>query len=444
MEGSVYDWIRAGGFDCACGRHHGAALEELILESGALRKLPGLILGRNCKKVFLLTDKNEYESAGRQVCAILEDAGIPYSIYIFGKEALEPDEYAVGAAVMHFDRSCDLVLAVGSGVVNDTAKILASISGRAYFIAATAPSMDGYASATSSMARSGLKVSLNSMCPSVIIADLDVLCRAPAKALQSGLGDMVAKYISICEWRIAHLLLGESYCPEIAAMVRDAVSRCVSNAEGLSRWEPEAVAAVMEGLVVTGIAMSYAGLSRPASGMEHYFSHVWDMRTLEFGTPGSTHGIQCGIGTLLCIDVYDYIRRLTPDKDRALEYVRAFRPDAWNEALTRFLGKGAAAMIQGEQREGKYDPAKHAARLERIIENWPQILGIIEEEIPDRSVVEAALLAIGAPTTPSEIGIDRETVRTSFTMTKDIRDKYVGSRLLWDLGLLEDAVETIF
>ncbi len=444
MEGSVYDLIRAGGFDCSCGKHHSAALEELIIESGALKRLPGLIKSRGYQKVFILTDQNEYAAAGRQVCGILQEAGIPYSVYIFPQTELEPDEYAVGAAAMHFDESCDLVLAVGSGVINDTAKILANLTKRAYFIAATAPSMDGYASATSSMARSGVKVSLNSMCPSVIVADLDVLCKAPARALQSGMGDMVAKYISICEWRIAQLLIGESFCPEIAQMVRGAVAKCTANADGLAKREPGAVAAVMEGLVVTGIAMSYAGISRPASGMEHYFSHVWDMRTLEFGTPGSTHGIQCGIGTLLSIEIYDYIRNLTPERGRALQQAQSFDLDAWNEQLARFLGKGSVTMIRDEKREGKYDLQKHAARLEKIIKFWPQILQIIEAELPERSVVEKALQAIGAPTKPEQIGIDRETVRTTFMMTKDIRDKYIGSRLLWDLGVLDDAAKTIF
>ena len=89
---------------------------------------------------------------------------------------------------MHFDPSCDLILGVGSGVINDIGKILANLTGKTYMIAATAPSMDGYASATSSMARSGLKVSLNSCCPAVIIGDLDVLCAAACAdaAVRSG------------------------------------------------------------------------------------------------------------------------------------------------------------------------------------------------------------------------------------------------------------------
>ena len=441
---NIRELISNGGFDCSCGKHHSAQLEDLIVASGAIARIPELVSRYGCKKVFILSDVNAFGAAGDKVVSVLEQAGISYSKYVFPQTHLEPDEFAVGAAVMHFDVSCDLILGVGSGVINDIGKILANLTGKTYFICGTAPSMEGYASATSSMARDGLKISLNSTCPAVVIGDLDVLCQAPANLLQSGLGDMVAKYISICEWRIAHELIGEEFCPEIAEMVRQAVQKCVSNAAGLANREPEAVAAVMEGLVITGIAMSYAGMSRPASGMEHYFSHVWDMRGLEFGTPVDTHGIQCGVGTLLCLKVYEKIRTLTPDRQKGLDYAASFSGEAWNAELTRFLGKGAQAMIEGEKKEGKYDVRKHAERLEKIISLWDRFLQIIDEEIPAPGMVEQALNTVGAPVTAEAFGISKEEIYTAFLMTKDIRDKYIGSRLLWDLGLLEETAEELF
>ena len=444
MSMDILKLINDGGFACECGNYHTATLKELVIESGALKRIPELVRKYNGSRVFILTDCNEYAAAGEQVCAILTQAGIPHSLYVFPQSHLEPDEFAVGAAVMHFDPSCDLILGVGSGVINDIGKILANITGKTYFIAGTAPSMDGYASATSSMARDGLKISLNSTCPSVIIGDLDVLCQAPANLLQSGLGDMIAKYISICEWRIAHELVGEFYCPCIAQMVREAVSKCVNNAQGLANREPEAVASVMEGLVVTGIAMSYAGMSRPASGMEHYFSHVWDMRGLEFGTPIDTHGIQCGIGTLLSLKVYEKIRTLQPNREKGLAYAATFDGEAWNDYLRQNLGKGAEAMIQGEKKEGKYDVAKHAARLEKILSIWDRLMAIIDEEIPAPGTVEKALQIVGAPMEVTAFGLTREDVYKAFLMTKDIRDKYIGSRLLWDLGELDQAAAELF
>ena len=140
---------------------------------------------------------------------------------------MEPDETNVGLAIMHFDPSVDAVLGVGSGVVNDISKIVSNISNKFYCIVGTAPSMDGYASATSSMTRDGLKISLPSKCADLIVGDIDILCNAPIKMMVSGLGDMLAKYISIAEWRISNLINGEYYCETIAQLVRTALKKCV-------------------------------------------------------------------------------------------------------------------------------------------------------------------------------------------------------------------------
>ena len=300
--------------------------------------------------------------------------------------------------------------------------------------------MDGYASATSSMTRDGLKISLPSRSADVIIGDTDILCAAPLHMMKSGLGDMIAKYVSICEWRISHLITGEYYCEEVAKLIRSALKRCTDNAPGLLRREEQAVQAVFEGLVIGGVAMNYAGLSRPASGVEHYISHVLDMRAVEFGTPMDLHGIQCAIGTLIAAKAYEQLKTLPPNRERALAHAAAFDYSAWQQTLRQLLGKGTESMIALEAREGKYDVAAHQERLERILENWDQILQIIDEEIPSLQTLLALMDTIDAPKTLQEIGIDKALLPTIFRATKDIRDKYVLSRLAWDLGIEEELI----
>jgi len=303
--------------------------------------------------------------------------------------------------------------------------------------------MDGYASATSSMERGGLKISLPSKCPNAVVGDIDILKHAPLPLLQAGLGDMLAKYVSICEWRIAHLICGEYYCEEIAALVRGALHKCVDHAEGLLRREDTAVAAVFEGLVITGLAMAYAGMSRPASGIEHYFSHIWDMRGAAFGTKTDLHGRQCAAGTLLAVKVYEKLGQILPDREKALDYARQFDYSAWSKTLRTLCGRGAEEMIALESREGKYDLAKHRARLEKILINWDGILKIIEEELPGSDRIRVLLDTVGAPKTPAELGIDESILADTFRATKDIRDKYVLSRLAWDLGMIDKLAEML-
>lgn len=431
------------GAPCACGKTHRTSVKEVMIEAGAIKRLPEVLARYGVKKPFLLADANTWKAAGECVLAALDAAGVSSSRYVFETGDLEPDEHTVGSAVMHMDYSCDAVVAIGSGVINDTGKILASMTKTPYIIVGTAPSMDGYASKTSSMSRDGLKVSINTRCADVIIGDLNVLCAAPEKLLISGLGDMLAKYVSICEWRIAQKLVGEPYCEAIASLVRASLDVCVKNARALMTREPEAVKAVFEGLVVCGAAMEFAGLSRPASGVEHYFSHVWDMRGLEFGTPVSTHGIQCAIGTLLALRMYERIREITPDREKALAFAKAFGFDAWSEALRGFLGTGAEAMIRAEAKEGKYDVNKHAARLEKVIADWDALLAVMDEELPAAEDIERLLEMIGSPKEAREIGIEHDLLPMSFKATKDIRDKYVLSRLCWDLGVLDEMAEEL-
>lgn len=160
---------------------------------------------------------------------------------------------------------------MGSGVINDISKIVANVTGKPYVIVATSPSMDGYASATSSMTMEGLKISLDSKCADVIIGDTDILCNVPVKMMLSGLGDMLAKYVSICEWRISNIINGEYYCEDFANLVRESLKKCVNNVNGLLKRNEDTVNAVFEGLIICGVAMKFAEISRPASGIEHIY-----------------------------------------------------------------------------------------------------------------------------------------------------------------------------
>lgn len=442
-EANIEALLAKGDFLCECGKTHSAKVSRSVIEAGAINKMPGIIKEYGAKKVFILADENTFGAAGDAVTKALDGAGIEYKKYVMGSKRIEPDEHAVGSVMLHYDNTCDMLVSIGSGVINDIGKILAGIARIPYMVVGTAPSMDGYASATSSVIRDDLKVSVDSKCPDVVIGDLDVLTKSPIRMIQSGIGDMIAKYISICEWRISKLINGEYYCETVADMVCAALKKVVDNAKGIVTRDPEAVKAVMDGMVLSGIAANYAGVSRPVSGMEHYFSHVWDMRAVEFGTPFDFHGIQCGIGTVNSLKIYEKIKTIVPSRKKALDYVANFDYEEWKKVLKKYLGKGADAMIANEEKEHKFDKAKHAERLERIIANWDGIVKIIDG-LPSSESVTEMLKATGAPVTVDEIDVTREAEHYAFLITKDIRDKYIGSRLLWDLGLLDEFADEFF
>ena len=440
---SVESLISKGAFECGCGKTHAAHLRDALICEKAVEKLPQYLKNLGGTKAYVLADVNTVE-AGAAALEILDRNGINYKKYVYGENHIEPDDRTVGRAFLNYDYSCDIVVGIGSGVINDIGKIIAGTAKLPYIIVATAPSMDGFASSTSSVIRDGLKVSVDSKCPDVVIGDLDILCKAPPFMAASGLGDMLAKYISICEWRIGHTVTGEYYCEEVADIIRFALGKCVENADKILSGDKDAVRSVMEGLVISGIAADYAGVSRPVSGVEHYFSHIWDMRAVEFGTPMSLHGIQCGIGTLLAIRGYELLKDFTPDKDFALGQFEKFDKEAWIEKIAGYLGSAGDVMIENARRCELYNPAYHLKRLENICSNWNSIIEIINEELPSSDFITGILKKIEAPVSSDEIGIDSSTNPLTFRMTKDIRDKYILSALMFDTGVLDNFAEKAY
>ena len=444
-EMSLAEILSPAGHDCSCGKHHGCELKYLKVGKGAIANLPEGMKTIGVKKPFVVMDRNTRKAAGDLVEKTLKDAGIPYTAFVFpGEGRMEPDERAVGSLAMAFDPSCDVLLAVGSGVINDCCKVLAKACKLPSMVVCTAPSMDGYASNSSSMIQNRVKVSLYNGCPQVIIADTEILKTAPDIMLQAGLGDMLAKYVSVCEWRISHLVYGDPYCEEIAGLVRASLKKIVTHADGLMSREDDALAAVVEGLVLSGISMAFAEISRPASGLEHYFSHLWEMQALRGNIPSDLHGIQVGVGTLLVLWIYENI--LTTDAidvDKARRAMADFSQEKWEEQAQRIFGNIAPEIIGLEEKVHKNDPAKHEKRLQIIAQKWPEIQQIIKEELPSRESIWQLMKSCGMPMTPADLKLSYQDTVDALLGSRDIRDKYLTSSLLWDLGLLEETAEKL-
>jgi glycerol-1-phosphate dehydrogenase [NAD(P)+] len=240
----------------------------------------------------MICDLNTYDVAGEKAEKLFTEAGITVKKCVLKtREVIEPDEHAVGSVMMNY-QDCDMIVSVGSGVINDVGKIVAAACNKTYMIIGTAPSMDGYASGTSSMVRGGHKVTITSKCPDIVVGDLDILCNAPMDMLRSGVGDMLAKYISICEWRIGRIVCGEYYCEKVASMVLEATEKCVKSATKLSSRSIESIKITVEGLLLSGLGIAYTGSSRPASGTEHVVRggyYVDDAANLRSAARGKTN-----------------------------------------------------------------------------------------------------------------------------------------------------------
>ena len=442
---SITQLLVPGGIRCSCGKVHSCSLRYFRCGRGALASLPEALKACGCKRPFVVMDGNTKKAAGDAVLKTLAESGVEAVPFVFPAEGkMEPDEAAVGALTMAFDPSCDVILAVGSGVINDCCKVAAHAARLPSMVVCTAPSMDGYCSNNASMIQNRIKVSLYNACPVAIIADTDILKTAPDVMLQAGLGDMLAKYGAICEWRFSHLIHGDPYCEEIADLMRGCLEKIVSHADGLMRREDDALEAVLEGLVVSGIAMSFAGISRPASGLEHYFSHIWEMKALQRGEDSALHGIQVGVGTQLTLWLFENMLQFDEvDRERALRAMDGFSQSAWEASMRRIFGAVAPSIIRIEQKFRKNDPEKQKEHLEIIASHWQEIRAFMREELPARKEIIALMRRCGMPVTPKDLGLTRQDTVDALKGSREIRDKYLTSSLLWDLGMLEEAAERI-
>lgn len=360
-------------YSCACGKSHKVDIQAIRVGSGVIQELPGILRDLGASHIFLVTDNYTYEAAGRQVEQLLDQAGLAYHKRVFQTETpLVPNEYALGSVLAAMTSQDDMLLAVGSGTLNDVTKYVSARTGIPYVIAATAPSMDGYASTVAPTILDGFKTTLPAVYPAAIVADVDILKDAPMPMLTAGFGDIIGKFTSLADWRLSHQLNGEYYCPEVAGVIEAAVETCAANAKALAQRGPQAIQAVTEALILSGLAMGMVGVSRPASGAEHQMAHYWEMDALRRGEEHPLHGNAVGVGTVLAASLY--------------------------EMAAEYLPQGFAA--------------------------------------PDKGQILACLQAAGSCADPKELGIRRELCLESLLHAMELRDRFTVQKLLEQKGKL--------
>lgn len=360
-------------YSCACGKSHKVDIQAIRVGSGVMQELPGILRDLGASHIFLVADNYTYEAAGRQVEQLLDQAGLSYHKRVFQTETpLVPNEYALGSVLAAMTSQDDMLLAVGSGTLNDVTKYVSARTGIPYVIAATAPSMDGYASTVAPTILDGFKTTLPAVYPAAIVADVDILKDAPMPMLTAGFGDIIGKFTSLADWRLSHQLNGEYYCPEVAGVIEAAVETCAANAKALAQREPQAIQAVTEALILSGLAMGMVGVSRPASGAEHQMAHYWEMDALRRGEEHPLHGNAVGVGTVLAASLY--------------------------EMAAEYLPQGFAA--------------------------------------PDKGQILACLQAAGSCADPKELGIRRELCLESLLHAMELRDRFTVQKLLEQKGKL--------
>ncbi len=429
-------------FDCDCGKRHSSATREIAIGSGAAGELPAIVLRGGFKRPLVVSDENTEEALGESVKALLLAAGIAFGEYIFPDEKLHADADAIGRLLLAADDEYDLMLGVGSGTINDLCKYVGARTGRPSIIAATSASMDGFNTSVSILLINRLKTTINSQTPYAVVGETEVIRHSPMEMLAAGVGDMLGKYVSLLDWRIASIITGDYFCEYSAGIVEAAARAVVDKADGLAARGADVVDAVMSGLTLAGFPMGYNGSSQPGSGAEHQLAHFFDVRFTELGMPPMLHGTAVGISSVMATRLFELLRGEEVDFDRARELAKSYDAAAWEADIVRAYGGAAGAVIEMERKAGKNAPDAVLARIDRLEQSWPKIMELAAG-LPTSARQEEILRGMDAPSSPVQRGVDRQMFLDCIYYAKDMRVRYGLLQMLFDLGLQKKLGEAL-
>lgn len=307
-------------FDCSCGKHHNFSVHDMSIRKGAIEDLPKMAEPFKDGKILVVFDNHTYKVAGKRAVELLKENGFNVKELLFdtGDDILIPDEKTLGRIVQEQDLDTSLMVAVGSGVINDSVKFVTSRSGLPYIIVATAPSMDGYVADGAPIFSQGYKYSPVAHLTYGLVGDTDILKTAPQDLIQAGYGDVVGKITAIADWDLAVKANNDYRCDTCVTLVNRALDKCFAKAEGLKDRDPESLGALLEALTLTGVAMALVNISRPASGAEHMLSHFWEMDYIARGLNPNHHGIQVGVATPIIARFFEELADILPEGTGAL------------------------------------------------------------------------------------------------------------------------------
>jgi glycerol-1-phosphate dehydrogenase [NAD(P)+] len=396
---------------------------------------------------IIVADTNTFRAAGEAVADSFRAAQQPMlAPFLFRSPGLYAKHEFVLELETALKKHAAIPIAVGSGTINDLTKLASHRTGRNYISVATAASMDGYTSFGASITFQGSKQTFQCPAPAAVVADLNVLCAAPAIMNAWGYADLVAKITAGADWIVADALGAEPIIPQAWAIVQSRLSKMVADAGGVGAADPKAIASLIEGLILSGFAMQATKSSRPASGAEHQFSHLWDMQHHQHNGVAPSHGFKVGIGTLAVTALYECLLEKRLD-DIDVEHCCAAWPDqaGWLERTHQMFGLGELGAVAAQEIAVKAcDPQSLRVQLEGLREVWPQLKQRLRHQLIPFNVLKKLLKAAGAPTEPEQIGITRDRLRESFWQAYFIRRRFTVLDLAVRAGLLDECLEELF
>lgn len=286
---------------------------------------------------------------------------------------------------------CDALIAVGGGTINDLCKYAAHLDKKPYVVFPTCASMNGYLSANASITLQNHKTTLPAQLPKAVFCDLGVISSAPVRLAKSGLGDSLARPTAQTDWLLSHLLLNSFYDEKPFELLTAIEPELFDNAAGIVASDPATIATLLKSLLLSGIGMTIAKGSYPASQGEHMIAHTYNMlRPHSDNKFNPLHGEEIGITTLYMARRQDKILKAAP-KLYNLAYDENYMSKIFGEHLAaEFKAEFAKkqALIPNNIIPAKWDDIRD--KIEKIM-----IIPAKLEDIMKKAQLLAAIESLG-------------------------------------------------
>ena len=376
---------------CACGREHTMETRAAVIEPGCLFEFEKYMaqFGVTGKRCALYGENSYAATADRHPRAeqkiVLDPTG------------LHANEISTAEVLAKLEGDVEVIVAVGSGTIHDIARFCAHERGIRFVSCPTGASVDGFCSTVAAMTWYGFKKTLPAVAPEIVLADTEIIKNAPMELVRSGVGDIMAKYTALADWKMAHVLTDELLCDKIYGIMQSAADTVMRSVPGIARGEESAYAKVTYALIMSGIAMQMMGNSRPASGAEHHISHMIEMEPEAFPVKfPAMHGEKTGVGSLIAVREY---KRLAKIED-ITPYITDYAPVP-EEHFRKFFGERLADSLI---KENENDCLAKVSR-EKLSASWGELRHIIDE-LPTEEYLYRLLEMLDAKRDLASIGVE--------------------------------------
>ena len=396
---------------CVCGREHTLETKKVVVEYNALANFEQYMedVGLAGKRRAVVYDTMVYQlTEGKHVKADQE--------IVLEAKGLRAEDTLIEEMMKQLDHP-EVIVAFGAGTIMDFGRYPAYKLGIPFVAIPTLASSDGFTANICSAILNGQKKSTPMCAPILVVADLDIIKGAPARLVASGINDILAKYISLTDWRIAKIVADEYYCPMVAELAEHALKLMREAADKYAATGVADHEAMTMAQMESGLTMQLLNHSRAASGAEHLMAHLVELHPPRFEKAEGIHGECVGVGTFECIKVYHELAKKTPK-------AKPFQPLTEEWVREKF----GERLMPGIMKENENDVLA-TFPSQNIVDHWDEIRELIAK-IPPVEEMEKLYSDCHCKYRPEDIGIDPSLADEMLEISAAIRNRLTLIRML--------------